>query len=35
MLIFWDRDIWPMSCATRWEIGAVDVTQGHEVLAAG
>jgi hypothetical protein len=34
MLIFWDWDIWAMSCATRWEIGAVDVTQGHELLAA-
>src|SRR5215469_14681852 len=34
MLIFWDTDIWPMSCATRCGIGAVEVTQGHELLAA-
>src|SRR5579863_159027 len=30
MLISWLSDIWPMSCATRWEMGAVDVTHGHE-----
>src|SRR5215472_5213183 len=30
MLISWLSDIWPISCATRWEMGAVDVTHGHE-----
>ena len=35
MLIFWDSDIAAMSCATRWAIGAVEVTHGHEALAAG
>ena len=34
MLIFWDVDIFPMSCATRWVIGAVEVTHGHELGAA-
>jgi len=24
----------PISWATRWDIGAVEVTQGHELLAA-
>jgi hypothetical protein len=34
MLIFWDVDICPMSCATRWAIGAVEVTHGHELGGA-
>jgi hypothetical protein len=34
MLIFWDRDMLLISCATRWEIGAVEVTQGHELFPA-
>jgi hypothetical protein len=35
MLIFWDRDMLLISCATRWEMGAVEVTQGHEFFPAG
>src|SRR5215470_7147179 len=34
MLISWDNDMLPVSCATRWETGAVEVTHGHELLAA-
>jgi len=33
MLISWLTDILLISCATRWEMGAVDVTHGHELLA--
>jgi hypothetical protein len=33
MLISWLSDILPISCATRWVMGAVDVTHGHELLA--
>src|SRR5215470_9737666 len=35
MLISWLSDIWLISCATRWEMGAVEVTHGHELPAAG
>src|SRR5262245_2386546 len=35
MLISWLTDIWPMSWATRWEMGAVDATHGHEPGGAG
>src|SRR5260370_39092670 len=34
MLSSWLSDIWPISCATRWEMGAVEVTHGHDVPAA-
>jgi len=34
MLISWDRDMLLISWATRWDIGAVEVTQGQELLVA-
>jgi hypothetical protein len=34
MLISLLSDIWLISCATRWEMGAVDVTHGHELGGA-
>src|ERR1700733_9477307 len=34
MAISWLRDIWPISSLTRVEIGAVELTHGHEVAAA-
>ena len=34
MVILSARVIWLISCATRCEMGAVEVTHGHEVLAA-
>src|SRR5258708_38782395 len=34
MLISLLSDIWLVNCATRWEIGAVEVTHGHEPVAA-